>query len=166
MKTIRNLLVVMLMLLMASGSWAGSTSSIYGDDNTMQGLTGKETRRIVYTVTFDSNAASPAVVGLDSITRTNGLKMSTVGGWWLFEVNTQYGATAPTADTDLYLYRYTANSRIDVLGGNGVDKIDAVTDNTFNPVTTSKPLVGNELLTFANNAVNSAITYVIFWLYG
>lgn len=165
MKTIRNLLVMLLMLFTASASWAGSTSSIYGADNTMQGLTGKETRRIVYTVTFDSNAASPTPVALDSITRTNGLKLDTVGGWWLFEVNTQYGATAPTANTDLYLYRYTANSRIDVLGGNGVDQIDAVTDNTFHPPVISKPLVGNELLTFANNAVNSAITYVILWLY-
>jgi hypothetical protein len=162
-KMVASLMV--LMLLMASASWAASTASIYGSDSTMQGLTGKEVRRVVYTVTFDSNAASPSVVSLDDITRTNGLKLNTVSGWWLFEVNTQYGATASTADTDLYLYRYTANSRIDVLGGNGVNQIDAVTDNTFHPVTTSKPLVGNELLTFANNAVNNAITYVIFWLY-
>ena len=160
MKTIRNVLVVILMLLMASGAWAAGT------------ITGKsymtsrdDIRFIVYTVTFDAAAASPANVALDNIKDANGGSLPSVAGWWLFSVSTQFGGTGPTDDTDMYLYLAEGASKNDILGASGVNSIDNATNNTIYPATSTQPLLGTEIISFANNAVNNATCTLIYRLY-
>lgn len=159
-------LTVFLMLLMASGAWAAGTV-IVQSDKIVQGLMGKETRETTYLVTFGADASVPAATALDSILKSNGLKADSMGGWWILEVSTLYGATGPTDNTDLYLYRATGTNRIDVLGGNGENKIDNATDNTFNPATTTRPLIGDELFTIpaGTNIVNNATVQIVMALY-
>lgn len=162
MKWIRNLLVVW--LLMTSTAWAAGTIVVQSD-KIVTGLTGKEVREISYLVTFGADGSSPVSTGLDSILKSNGLTAPTVGGWWLLEVSTLYGTVGPTDNTDMYLYRVTGTNKIDVLGGNGVNAIDNAANNTFNPATTTRPLIGDDILVFTNNVVFSATCTVVFTLY-
>jgi hypothetical protein len=158
------ILVVFLMLLMASSAWAAGTV-IVQSDKMVSGLTGKETREITYLVTFGTDASSPANTALDSILKSNGLKTTSVGGWWIMEISTLYGTTGPTDNTDMYIYRATGTNKIDVLGGNGVNAIDNATNNTFHPVTMSRALIGDDILSIANNAVNNATVQIVITLY-
>jgi len=163
MKWIRSFLMGFLMLLMASGAWAAGTIIVASDSDTSG--TSNNVRIISYTVTFDASGGSPDAVALDSIVKSGGGLVPSLKGWWILEINTLYGATAPTVDTDLYLYRYIGTNRIDVFGASGADKIDNATDNTFNPATTSRPLLGTELLSISNNSVASATCTIVFTLY-
>lgn len=161
---IRNVLAFLLVLLMASSAWAAGTVVVTSDFS-YAGISGaKETRQIVYTVTFGADASSPTAVALDNILKS-GVRIPTVAGWWLLEVSTLFGATAPTDNSDLYLYRAIGTNKVDVLGGNGENKIDNATNNTFTPATTTRPLLGTELLSMSNNAVNNATFTLVLWLY-
>ena len=158
-------LMGILMLLMASGAWAAGTV-IVQSDKMVKGLSDSfETREITYLVTFGADATSPAATALDSILKANGLKAASVGGWWPLEVSTLFGSTAPTENTDLYFYRATGTNKIDVLGGSGLNAIDNAANNTFNPATTTRPLIGDELFVVSGNAVNNATVQVVVTLY-
>jgi hypothetical protein len=161
MKTIRNLLVLMLMLLMASSAWAAGTVTVAETT----GQIGKEVRQLVYTVTFGADAASPAAVALDNILTTAGDRVDSVAEWWLFKVSVLFGAVGPTDNSDLYLYRAYGSTKIDILGGNGANAIDNAANNTFYPATSAQPLIGSDLLVITNNAVNSAICYIVVEMY-
>jgi hypothetical protein len=126
---------------------------------------GKEAREIVYLVTFGSDASSPASTALDSILKSNGLAAGTTGGWWLFKVSTLYGSTAPTDNTDMYLYRATGTNKIDVLGGQGVNAIDNTANNTFYPATATQMLFGDDILVVSGNSVNNATVQIVMELY-
>ena len=129
-----------------------------------------ETRFITYTVTFADDATGPAAIAMYKVT---GMTKESLYGWWIAEIDIIPGTTGPTDNTDFYLYRPAASSvlpgwgtnKIDVFGGNGVNAIDETTISTFNPATISRPLTGEELLTFANNAVVDATTTIVFTLY-
>jgi len=143
----------------ADGTVTGDASQIY------QSGPGDEIMRITYTVTFAADNNPPVEVALNSILDTNGVKLPRLGGWWLLNIDTYPGTTAPTANTDFYLW--SVDQKIDILGGNGVDSIDgAATYNTFFPLTSSRPLTGTEVFDVTDsNAVNSAVTYIVFTLY-
>ena len=129
-----------------------------------------ETRFITYTVTFSAGALEPTAIAMKDV---SGMTTKSLYGWWIAEIDIIPGDTGPTDDTDFYLYRPVASSvlpgwgtnKIDVFGGNGVDSIDNATITTFNPAVISRPLTGEELLTFDNNAVNNAVTTITFTLY-
>jgi hypothetical protein len=161
----KKLLVVLLMLLMASSSWAAGTI-IVETDKMYVGLSGQyETREITYLVTFGADHTSPPSTALDSILKANGNPASTVNGWWLFKVNTQFGSTGPTDNTDLDIYRATGSSKTDILGGNGENCIDNATNNSIYPATSTQPLFGDDILVITSNLVNSAITRIVLELY-
>lgn len=140
-----------------------SAGTITCVDTTYDGLSReKEIRFVIYTVTFDSGAASPANISLDTIP---GVSKGSLGGWWLLRVEYMFGGTGPTDDTDLYLWRSYGVDKIDILGGNGVDFIDNATNNVIYPVTTSQPLTGGEIFDIDNNSVNDAVGTIVFTLY-
>ena len=155
----KKLFITLLILLTASICQAAGTvtgsSALFGGGDMM---------RVTYTVTFDASAGSPANVALDSITATTGKTMRSLSGWILLRVDTYPGTTAPTADTDFYLW--LIEDKIDILGNNGFNAIDgAATYNSFYPATASQPLSGAEIFDIDNNAVNSAGCIIIFTLY-
>lgn len=166
MKWIRSFLIGMLVLLMASGAWAAGTIVVATDTGTATNV-----REVSYTVTFGADASSPDAVSLDDIVKaTTGGTIPTLGGWWLLKVHVYYGATGPTDNSDLYLYRNTGTNKADVLGGKGVNAIDNATNNTFTPYSPDssefpQPLYGDEIVSISNNAVNDAVCTIVFELY-
>lgn len=171
------LILACLFVSMFFASQAVAAGTITCTDYTVPGLTGKkEVRFITYTVTFAAaHPEEPANIAMDDVTATTTVSptRATVAGWWLMEVDIIPGTTGPTADTDFYLYRPAAVSgvpgwgatKIDVFGGNGVDAIDNATISTFQPATTTRPLTGKEILSFANEAVVNATCTITFTLY-
>lgn len=153
----RLLITIVFVLVLATSAFAAGT--ITGSSELNQNI-----MRVTYTITFGADASSPANVALDSITSSTGARLRTLGGWWLLRVDTLFGATGPTDDTDIYLY-YPAASKADVFGGSGVNTIDNATNNSFYPATVSQPLTGSEILSISGNAVNDAIVTIIFTLY-
>jgi hypothetical protein len=75
-------------------------------------------------------------------------------------LRTYPGGTAPTDATDLYIYQHSS-SGVDLLDGGGVDKIDATSTLTFQPLINSAenpvPIMGDLYLAASNNSVNAAI---------
>jgi len=152
-------------------AFSADGSSITCTDHIYYGVSKlTEVRFITYTVTFGTGAESPTAIAMYLV---SGMTTKSLYGWWIAEIDIIPGSTGPTDDTDFYLYRPAASSvlpgwgtnKIDVFGGNGVDTIDNATITTFNPATISRPLTGEELLTFANNAVNNATCTITFTLY-
>ena len=86
-----------------------------------------------------------------------------LAGYKLFSVSTYFGATAPTADSDLTITEGSAAGE-DVLGGAGVDKVDAVTNNFFRALVGSDavelPIFRSLWLQIDNNSVNDAVVTV------
>ena len=163
MKWIRGFLTAALLLIFATGAWAAGTIVVANNKKTTDQTGG--IREISYTVTFGADASSPANVALDSILKSNGITAASLGGWWLLRVDVYYGSTGPTDNTDMYLYKGTGANKADLLGDNGADKIDNATNTAFYPATVSQPLLGDEIISFANNAVNDATCTLIFTLY-
>ena len=170
-KFIAFILVILVVLLVPLYLWAVVPGTITCTDHIYYGVSKlSETRFITYTVTFSATATGPAAIAMRAVT---GMTSASLFGWWIAEIDIIPGTTGPTDDTDFYLYRPAASTvlpgwgtnKIDVFGGNGVDKIDNATISTFNPATISRPLTGEELLTFANNLVVDASTTIVFTLY-
>ena len=65
MKWIRGFLTAALLLIFATGAWAAGTIVVANDKKTTDQTGG--IREISYTVTFGTDASSPANVALDSI---------------------------------------------------------------------------------------------------
>jgi len=84
-------------------------------------------------------------------------------GTYLSRVYFKQGSLAPTADTDVTI---TDEYGFDLLGGLGVDAIDATGDDNFVPMVNAfnspHPLYGDLSLTITNNAVLSATFSFIF----
>lgn len=162
MKILRWLLVALFLLMAPAAVMAAGT--VTGVASSFQGVSGRyEIMKMTYTVTFDSSAAAPANVALNSINDTNGNSIASVGGWWLLRVDIYPGSTGPTDNTDLYLW--SVEDKIDVLGDNGANAIDNATYSSIYPAVASQPLNGAEVFDIDNNAVNSAGTVIIFHLY-
>ena len=166
MKWIRSFLMGFLMLTMAYGAWAAGTVVVASDKLSPPGLSGKpEMREVSYTVAFDASAGSPANTALDAILTSNGTSIESLGGWWIQRVDVHFGATGPTDDTGVYLYKATGASKSDLFGGNGADALDAAGNVTFYPATSTQALFGDEVISFTGNSVNSATCTIVFTLY-
>ena len=152
----KKLILICLFMLIASQAMAATNGTItVVSDVTMRSGEGY-TRVIEYALVFGDAAASFVDVALNSITGSASLGADpSVSGWWLFKIESFFVATVVTADCNLYLWSYAADG-LDILGGNGVDKVDADTNFTIYPATSTQPLTGSELLDVDNNAVNDA----------
>jgi len=151
----KKLILICLFVFIASQAWATGETITVVSDITMRSGDGY-TRVIEYALVFGDGAESFDDVALNSITGSASLGADpSVSGWWLFKVESFYVATVVTADCNLYLWSYAADG-LDILGGNGVDKVDADTNFTIYPATSTQPLTGSELLDVDNNAVNDA----------
>lgn len=161
-------LIPLLALLIPSIAFGAST--ITGAESLNQGLSGRwEVRRIVYTVTCHTDGSFTTTT-LNNINDSQSRSLKTVEGWWLIRVDTYATTTDPDDDTDLYLYMDStrAGYSVDILGGRGVNQIDANTTNASNtlyPATTSQPLTGAEQIAISGNTVNTAIFEIVFTLY-
>jgi len=159
----RFIAILALVLLFPALSFAAA-GTLTGSTSIFTGISGKREIMVnTYVVTFGAAHEEPYAVPLDIISDSSGNALISVAGWWLFRVDTLFGGTAPTADTDLQLW--SVRKKIDILGGNGVDGIDATTNNRIYPAVSTQPLTGNEELDIDNNAVNSATTTIIFTMY-
>ena len=159
----KKILIMVVALIALSFSHAMAAGTITGSSE----YNGENNMIITYTITFDASAASFNDVPLDHIIKTRGAaELQTIfgGGWYLHKIESFYVATVVTADCDLYLWSYKADG-LDILGGNGVDKVDADTNFTIYPATSSQPLTGRELIDIDNNAVNSASHLLRLHLY-
>lgn len=106
----------------------------------------------------------------DTVSETEtGLKHGSLAGWLLDEAWTAPGTTAPTDATDLTISGTIGSVAVDLLGGAGTDQIDATSHLKFVPlsggVNKQVPIpTGNLTVATANNAVASAIFYLVLWL--
>jgi hypothetical protein len=86
-----------------------------------------------------------------------------LAGFKLFSVSIYYGATAPTADSDLTITEGSA-AGADILGGAGVDAVDAVTNSFVKPVVGSTavdvPIYRALYMQIDNNSVNDAVVTI------
>ena len=164
----KKLILICLFMLIASQAWADEVGTIVVvSDITMRSGEGY-TRVVEYSIGFgaDATGAAFADVALNSITGSASLGVGdpSLAGWWLFKIESFYVATVVTADSDLYLWSY-ASDGLDVLGGNGVNKVDADTNFTIYPATSTQPLTGSELIDIDNSAVNGASHTIRIHLY-
>jgi hypothetical protein len=85
-----------------------------------------------------------------------------INGWYLDMVICNPGATAPTADSDVYI---KDEDGLDLLGGNGVDLLHNTTTKATVPSTDGQakqqPVRGTLTLDVDNQSVNSATYDVI-----
>ena len=112
-------------------------------------------RVVEITATSDAAGAPFADIALDSIPRSSGVPKMSFAGWWLFKIDSLFGATPVTADSDLYIW--STLDKIDILGGNGMDKVDDNTNNQIYPATSTQPLLGDEILDVDNTTDNNAV---------
>ena len=165
----KKLILICLFMLIASQAWADEVGTIVVvSDITMRSGEGY-TRVIEYSIGFgaDATGAAFADVALNNITGSGSLGAnSSVSGWWLFKVESFYEVTATpvTADSDLYLWSYKSDG-LDILGGNGANKVDDNTNNTIYPATSTQPLTGSELIDIDNSAAQSATHIIRLHLY-
>lgn len=116
---------------------------------------------ISYACTADAAAATYPSTTLDA----NVMASLKKRGFYLYEVYTSPGATAPTDETDFTL---ADSNGLDILGTAGLNKIDATSDLRFFPKNSaggySFPAITGTAYTMAisNNAVNSAVTAITF----
>jgi len=92
-----------------------------------------------------------------------------IAGRYLFSVNTYYGATGPTDNTDLEILA-DSNSGYDILNGSGTNQIDNAANNHFKPIVndptatasdTVMPVYDDLYVKITNNSVNSAIVTIV-----
>jgi hypothetical protein len=120
--------------------------------------------KITLTCTADAAAASyPDTV----INTLSGVSDFDLRGLKLYSVKAYPGGIAPTDATDLVI---EDEHGIDLLGGKGVDFIDA-TSKTWIPVGPAGYVLpafitGNITVKISNNAVNSAVTTIVLELNG
>ena len=161
----KKLILTCLFVFIASQAMGAAGTITVVSDITMRSGEG-HIRVIEYALVFGSGAESFDDVALNNITGSAslGVPEPSLAGWYLHKIESFYIATVVTADCDLYLWSYKADG-LDILGGNGVDKVDADTNFTIYPATSSQPLTGFELIDIDNNAVNNAKHTLRFHLY-
>lgn len=141
----KKILITILLCLFASYAFAAGTVTP-GDLVTHS----PEMKSYVITCVADSADGTLPATAID---------LTAVDGYYLYEIRTSPGGTAPTDASDFTLA--DANG-LDVLGGAGTDGIDATSDLNFIPKKSDGgyfyPIIQNEslTLTITNNSVNSA----------
>lgn len=116
-------------------------------------------RQCTISVGFDATTALFTAQALNSIASARAFT-----GWYLNSIEYEYGVTGPTDNSDLYLYRETAN-RTDILGGEGANALDNAADSIIYPATLTPLLTGGELLTLSGNSVSGATATLRFNLH-
>jgi hypothetical protein len=126
-----------------------------------------------YTFVATRQDASNGWIQLDIVVTADSTHSATtyklpysLGGRYLYSIETYYGATGPTDNTDITLLQHTSSGK-DILNGAGTDKIDNAGNNFFQPrigtdaagaaVYGPIPVYGNLYLVISNQAVNSAV---------
>lgn len=107
-------------------------------------------------ITADSSHSAPMIYRLPY----------SLGGKFLYSVETYFGATGPTDNTDLTLLQHSSSGK-DLLNGAGTNMIDNAANNFFQPrvgtdasaaaVYGAVPVYGTLYVVIANQAVNSAV---------
>jgi len=139
-----------------------ASGSAFGDGSCVESLQylGENTIDVTFSCTGDASDGTVPDTAIASTTMTELRR-----GYWLVEVYTWPGATAPTDASDFTL---EDNNGLDVLGAAGTDKIDATSDLRFFPLnsasaTANYPVKATSLtMKTTNQAVHSAIWSVSF----
>jgi len=151
MKNLFAALIAVAIMMVSIPAFAGVTWYVYGN-----ATIGYEIQAVV-TLT-PATMADPVVIQDDA---GNPLDLSTQ---YLYIVETYYGGTAPTDNSDLYIYAHSTSGK-DVLGGGGANRVDNATNNIFTPLVDSAPktvpLYGKCYLFISGNSQAGAITTVI-----
>ena len=125
-----------------------------------QGSFGQKNETRIVTLTCVADAADGSIPATTLSDITVGILKD---GYALFKGQVIPGATAPTADSDLYL---KDSNGIDLLGSAGVDQIAAATPLEFLPLigtnVSLQPITDALVFSVANNSVNSATFKVLF----
>jgi hypothetical protein len=156
------LMVILALVLMAPSSlWAVGTctqavTDVWIDNRSVN------TRVLTFVCTADVAAATyPSTAVSDA-------NMLLLSGWILLTGSTLNGATGPTASSVITLSTTTEG---DILGGAGKTPpaATAALANKFRPITDTAnltpgpvPISGNLTLAITGNAVNSAVTTIVF----
>jgi len=113
----------------------------------------------VVTVIFTADDSDGSIPNTTLNRNTTGITHGSIKGWHLWEmfIDCTSGVT-PTDDSDMYVYQ----DGNDLIGGNGVDKVDGSTVNSVYPGIDGsgpypRPVSGDLILTISNNSVNSAV---------
>jgi len=159
MKTIRNLLVIIFILLIASSTWAAGTVTATANKIVNPYSARPEYLRILLTCTADAGLNTYPATIINEM--TNIINVYNLVGLELYLVGAYPGSPAPTDATDSTIMQ----DGIDLLGGKGTDLIDN-TGHTQTLVGPSgsyapQPVTGKLTLNISNNAVGSAVTYLI-----
>lgn len=129
-------------------------SSFAASTNTYILHDGGNTKQLIITITCDATPGTATITEIPYDFR----------GYILTSVETYYGSTAFTDNSDLYIYQHSSTGR-DILGGCGLNTLDNATNNSFKPcingVESFALVVGDLYTTFANNAVNSSSVEVV-----
>lgn len=129
----------------AAGSWSAATY-----DQVTQG-SGYKT----ISWTFTGDAANGTVPNL-TIT---GDPLAYMKGWWIYYVETDPGATAPTALYDVVINNAAGR---DIMGGALANRSATATEDA--EPTRATPVDGDLTIAVSNNAVNSATATIKIWL--
>ena len=158
MKKSISVLVIVLMILFSSFAFgAGSGTTVTADNVFSNPVNGSPSR--VVEVSFKADDTDGSVPDTTINNNTTGVVHGSLEGWHLWEVfiDCTSGVT-PTDDSDMYVYQ----DGNDLIGGNGVDKVNGSTVNSVYPGIDGsgpypRPVSGDLILTISNNSVNSAV---------
>lgn len=150
----------MAIMVVPTLSWAVGTCTQAVTD--YPSITNPSVKKLVFVCTADASAATyPST----AVTAANMLKLN---GWTLISGSSVNGATGPTASSTITL---STTNEGDILGGAGKtpSAATAALANKFKPVvdtayvvTGPVPITGDLTLAISGNAVNSAVTTIVF----
>lgn len=163
----KKLLAILTILLLASTAF-GAGTIVITDDTSYPGISlNDETRVISYQVDFDATTADIPNTVLRDINNEDGTTANrnakNLAGWFLWKIETFYGGTGPTDNSDLYIW--STEDRSDILGNQGLNMIDNATDNVIYPANCSQMLTGLEIFDIDGQSVSDASCTLKFYLH-
>lgn len=175
MKKLFSVIGFILMLLFAGNAFAAGASTAISSDELYLNKDNRSPSMRIVTIAFTADDGTAAISDLTLNSDTTGIVHGELLGWFLYRVES-IGALASgtevTDDTDVYLYLKSGGvtKALDLLDGNGVDKLDDDTNYMIYPAINGMAalqLVTNDMtLDINNNAVNSATGYIILVFLG
>lgn len=144
----KKLAIIAFVMLLTSYAFAGSTNTYVFHD-------GGNVKQLRITMASDTTPGTATASKIPYNFR----------GYILTSVETYYGSTAFTDNSDLYIRQHNGTTGKDILGGCGVNMLDNATNNSFKPCIggiAAFALVAGDLYTFfENNAVNNSSVEVV-----
>ena len=142
------LCIATIIFVFAFNVFASSTNTYIFHD-------GGNTKQLRITITCGAGTATATVTKIPYNFR----------GYILTSVETYYGSTGMTDDSDLLIYQHSGTAGKDILNGAGTNMLDNATNNTFKPWINSTEafalVTGDLYITFSNNSVDAAIVEVV-----